>query len=172
MQRVDMDTAFRRMWDIRLALAGLLVLSMTANLALTVGFAGRETVTVLVPAASGPAWEVGGIVVLLRSGGLCKPNPKPVPRWPPLWISSPPPPDSRRSLRRAAYPQLPEAARTPTPLWDTTEGACRRARQRIATRKGLAYARIGLAAGQPPETNNGETPPRAVRDGEPPQPGR
>ena len=60
MQRVDMDTAFRRMRDIRLALATLLVLSMTANLALTVGFAGRETVTVLVPAASGPAWEVGG----------------------------------------------------------------------------------------------------------------
>ena len=24
-------------------------------------------------------------MVLLRSGGLCKPNPKPVPRWPPLW---------------------------------------------------------------------------------------
>ena len=60
MQRVDMDTAFRRVRDIRLALAALLVLSMTANLALTVGFAGRETVTVLVPAAVGPAWEVGG----------------------------------------------------------------------------------------------------------------
>ena len=60
MQRVDMDTAFRRVRDIRLALGGLLVLSMTANLALTVGFAGRETVTVLVPAAAGPAWEVGG----------------------------------------------------------------------------------------------------------------
>ena len=59
------------------------------------------------------------IVVLLRSGGLCKPNPEPVPRWPPLWISSPPPPDSRRSLRRAAYPQLPEAARTPTPRCGT-----------------------------------------------------
>ena len=55
-----MDGAFRRVRDIRLALAGLLVLSMTANLALTVGFAGRETVTVLVPAAAGPAWEVGG----------------------------------------------------------------------------------------------------------------
>ena len=60
MRRVEMDTAFRRMRDIRLALAGLLVLSMTANLALTVGLAGRETATVLVPAATGPAWEVGG----------------------------------------------------------------------------------------------------------------
>ena len=60
MQRVDMDSAFRRVRDIRLALAALLALSMTANLALTVGFAGRETVTVLVPAAAGPAWEVGG----------------------------------------------------------------------------------------------------------------
>ena len=51
-----MDSAFRRIRDIRLALAGLLVLSMAANLALTVGFAGRETVTVLVPAAGG--WTV------------------------------------------------------------------------------------------------------------------
>lgn len=27
-------------------------------------------------------------------------------RWPPLWITGPPPPDSWRSLRRAGYPQL------------------------------------------------------------------
>ncbi len=60
MRRADLDLAVRRVRDIRLALAGLLVLSMTANLALTVGFAGRETVTVMVPAAAGPAWEVGG----------------------------------------------------------------------------------------------------------------
>ena len=60
MRRTEMETAFRRMRDIRLALAALLVLSMTANLVLTMSFAGRETVTVLVPAASGPAWEVGG----------------------------------------------------------------------------------------------------------------
>ncbi len=59
MQRADLDTAVRRVRDIRLALAGLLVLSMTANLALTVGFAGRETVTVLLPATAGPAWELG-----------------------------------------------------------------------------------------------------------------
>ena len=55
-----MDSAIRRVRDVRLALAALLVLSMTANLALTMSFAGRETVTVLVPAAVGPAWEVGG----------------------------------------------------------------------------------------------------------------
>ena len=60
MRRIDMDSAVRRVRDARLALSLLLVLSMTANLALTVGFAGRETVTVLVPAVSGPAWEVGG----------------------------------------------------------------------------------------------------------------
>ena len=60
MRRGDMDTALRRVRDIRLALGALLVLSMTANLALTVGFAGRETVTVLVPATAGPAWEIGG----------------------------------------------------------------------------------------------------------------
>ena len=60
MRRIEMDTAIRRVRDVRLALAGLLVLSMTANLALTMSFAGRETVTVLVPAASGPSWEIGG----------------------------------------------------------------------------------------------------------------
>ena len=60
MQRIEMDMALRRVRDIRLALAGLLVLSMTANLALTVGFAGRETATVLLPAAAGPEWRVGG----------------------------------------------------------------------------------------------------------------
>ena len=36
--------------------------------------------------------------------------------------------------------------------------ACRRARQRIAARPRLAYARIGLASGQPPQTDNGGTP--------------
>ena len=60
MRRIDMDTAVRRVRDVRLALAGLLVLSMTANLALTMSFAGRETVTVLVPATAGPSWEIGG----------------------------------------------------------------------------------------------------------------
>ena len=60
MRRAELDTAVRRVRDIRLALAALLVLSMAGNLALTVGFAGRETVTVLVPAVAGPAWAVGG----------------------------------------------------------------------------------------------------------------
>ena len=60
MRRIDMDTAVRRVRDVRLALAGLLVLSMAANLMLVMSFAGRETVTVLVPAVSGPNWEVGG----------------------------------------------------------------------------------------------------------------
>ena len=60
MRRIEMDSAIRRVRDVRLALAGLLVLSMAANLALVMSFAGRETVTVLVPAVSGPALEVGG----------------------------------------------------------------------------------------------------------------
>jgi len=60
MRRIEMDSAIRRVRDVRLALAGLLVLSMTANLALTMSFAGRETVTVLVPATAGPSWEIGG----------------------------------------------------------------------------------------------------------------
>ncbi len=60
MRRAVLETGVRRARDIRVALAGLLALSMTANLVLTLSFAGRETVTVLVPAAAGPAWEVGG----------------------------------------------------------------------------------------------------------------
>ena len=60
MRRENMEGAFRRVRDIRLALAALLALSMAANLALTMSFAGRETVTVPVPATAGPAWEVGG----------------------------------------------------------------------------------------------------------------
>ena len=59
MRRDGMESAIRRVRDIRLALAALLALSMTGNVALTLGFAGRETVTVLVPAVAGPAWEVG-----------------------------------------------------------------------------------------------------------------
>ena len=42
-----------------LALGLLLGLSVLANLALSVGLAGREGMTVLVPAVSGPVWEVG-----------------------------------------------------------------------------------------------------------------
>ena len=49
----------RRARDARLVLAGLLGLSLVANLALSVGLAGREAMTVLVPAVSGPVWEVG-----------------------------------------------------------------------------------------------------------------
>ena len=60
MKRAVMETGLRRVRDARLALSGLLVLSMTANLALGIGLAGREAVTVLVPAVTGPAWEVGG----------------------------------------------------------------------------------------------------------------
>ncbi len=69
MRRIDMDSAIRRVRDVRLALAALLVLSMTANLALTVSFAGRETVTVLVPAVSGPSLEVGGSGVGIGPAG-------------------------------------------------------------------------------------------------------
>ncbi len=69
MRRGDMESAFRRVRDIRLALAALLALSMTANLALTMSFAGRETVTVLVPAVAGPAWEVGGGGVGMNRAG-------------------------------------------------------------------------------------------------------
>ena len=69
MRRIDMDTAIRRVRDVRLALAALLALSMAANLMLVMSFAGRETVTVLVPAVSGPALEVGGSGVGIDPAG-------------------------------------------------------------------------------------------------------
>ena len=59
MKREIMDTGARRARDARLVLAGLLGLSLVANLALSAGLAGREGMTVLVPAVSGPAWELG-----------------------------------------------------------------------------------------------------------------
>ena len=55
-----MEAGRRRARDARLALAGLLALSVLANLVLGHGLATRDRVTVLLPAVSGPAWEVGG----------------------------------------------------------------------------------------------------------------
>ena len=60
MKRTHLETGVRRARDARVALAGVLVLSMAANLALSVGLGLREGMTVLIPAVSGPAWEVGG----------------------------------------------------------------------------------------------------------------
>ena len=54
-----MEAEGRRARDARLALSLLLALSVLANLVLGHGLASRERVTVLVPAVSGPAWEVG-----------------------------------------------------------------------------------------------------------------
>ena len=54
-----METGIRRARDIRVALSALLGLSMAANLALSVGLSVREASTVLLPAVSGPVWEVG-----------------------------------------------------------------------------------------------------------------
>ena len=54
-----METGVRRVRDARIAMAALLALSMAANLALSFGLAGREGMTVLIPAVSGPVWEVG-----------------------------------------------------------------------------------------------------------------
>ena len=68
MRREDMEGAFRRVRDIRLALAALLALSMAANLALTMSFAGRETVNVLVPATAGPACVRSPPRTCLRAG--------------------------------------------------------------------------------------------------------
>ncbi len=59
MRRAALEAARRRARDARLALAGLLTLSVLANLVLAHGLGSRERVTVLVPAVSGPAWEVG-----------------------------------------------------------------------------------------------------------------
>ncbi len=60
MKRALMETGARRVRDARVALALLLAVSMAANFALSLGLGLREGMTVLVPAVSGPAWEVGG----------------------------------------------------------------------------------------------------------------
>ena len=60
MRRDLMETERRRVRDVRAALAALLCLSLLANLALSIGLASVERMTVLVPAVAGPAWEVGG----------------------------------------------------------------------------------------------------------------
>ena len=59
MRRQALEAGRRRARDTRLALAGLLTLSVLANLVLAHGLSTRERVTVLVPAVSGPVWEVG-----------------------------------------------------------------------------------------------------------------
>ena len=60
MKRSVMDGERRRARDARAALGVLLGLSLLANLALSAGLGLREGMTVLIPAVSGPAWEVGG----------------------------------------------------------------------------------------------------------------
>jgi len=55
-----MEAERRRVRDGRAALAGLLALSLLANLGLSVGLASVERMTVLIPAVAGPLWEVGG----------------------------------------------------------------------------------------------------------------
>ena len=59
MRRTVRESEARRARDARLVLAALLGLSLVANLALSLGMAGRDMTTVLVPAVSGPVWEVG-----------------------------------------------------------------------------------------------------------------
>jgi len=59
MRREAMEADGRRARDARMALSLLLALSVLANLVLGAGLANRGRVTVLVPAVSGPAWEVG-----------------------------------------------------------------------------------------------------------------
>ena len=61
-----MEAERRRVRDARAVLAGLLGLSLLANLGLSVGLAGVERMTVLVPAVAGPVWEVGGSRAGLR----------------------------------------------------------------------------------------------------------
>ena len=59
MEHKAMDSDRRRARDMRVVLAALLGLSMTANLVLSHGLANRDRMAVLVPAVSGPVWEVG-----------------------------------------------------------------------------------------------------------------
>ena len=59
MRRDVMEAERRRVRDGRAALAGLLGLSLLANLGLSVGLASVDRMAVLIPAVTGPAWEVG-----------------------------------------------------------------------------------------------------------------
>ncbi len=59
MNRHAMEADRRRVRDMRIVLAGLLGLSMLANLVLSHGLVNREGMALLVPAVSGPSWMVG-----------------------------------------------------------------------------------------------------------------
>ena len=61
-----MEAERRRVRDARAVLAVLLGLSLLANVALSMGLAGAERMTVLVPAVAGPVWEVGNSRAGLR----------------------------------------------------------------------------------------------------------
>ena len=60
MRRDLMEAERRRVRDGRAALAVLLGLSLLANLGLSLGLASVERMAVLIPAVTGPSWEVGG----------------------------------------------------------------------------------------------------------------
>ena len=59
MRREAMANERRKVRDTRIVLAVLLALSMLVNAVLSHGLAQRESMAVLVPAVSGPAWTVG-----------------------------------------------------------------------------------------------------------------
>ena len=59
MKRELMEAERRRVRDGRAALAVLLGLSLFANLALSLGLASVDRMAVLIPAVTGPSWEVG-----------------------------------------------------------------------------------------------------------------
>ena len=66
MRRELMEAERRRVRDGRAALAVLLALSLLANLGLSLGLASVERMAVLIPAVTGPSWEVGGSRAGLR----------------------------------------------------------------------------------------------------------
>ena len=59
MRREFLEAEKRRVRDGRAVLAGLLGLSLLANLGLSAGLASVERMAVLIPAVAGPSWEVG-----------------------------------------------------------------------------------------------------------------
>ena len=66
MRRELLEAERRRVRDGRAALAVLLALSLLANLGLSLGLASVERMAVLIPAVTGPSWEVGGSRAGLR----------------------------------------------------------------------------------------------------------
>ena len=152
MKRSLMETGARRVRDARVALGCLLAVSMAANLALSLGLGLREGMTVLVPAVSGPAWQVGGNWAgrryLEAAARLSHASARGAIG---AWVAAEAERMARRDLASAFYPERVEAGRGGLKVevagelvtWIGREEASReRRRYRLAFR--IDHGRLGL----------------------------